>query len=114
MWWCLAPSRPISDFYRYPCIGPPADYAIVLLRAWAKKEYVDPKRIGIWGWVSLVFLKLLFVSNRDASWVPLSPMIAMAIGFSLSFTDDRDADFDCAVVRRLHELESRRGQCRNP
>ena len=46
---------PIFDFYRYPCIGPPADYAIVLLRAWAKKEYVDPKRIGIWGWVSLVF-----------------------------------------------------------
>ena len=57
-------SRPSSYFYRYPCIKTPADYAIVLLRAWAKKEYVDPKRIGIWGWVSLVFLKLLFVSNR--------------------------------------------------
>ena len=27
---------------------------LFLLRAWAKKEYVDPKRIGIWGWVSLV------------------------------------------------------------
>ncbi len=28
-------------------------------KVWAKKEYVDSKRIGIWGWVSVRFLPLL-------------------------------------------------------
>ena len=54
MWLGLAPPRPIPDFFRF-ITSPLADYAFVLLRAWAKKGYVDPKRIGIWGWVSLVF-----------------------------------------------------------
>ena len=31
---------------------------LITSRAWAKKPYVDAKRIGIWGWVSLTFLCL--------------------------------------------------------
>lgn len=27
----------------------------LICRFWAKKPYVDPKRIGIWGWVSVFF-----------------------------------------------------------
>lgn len=32
-------------------------------RAWAAKKYVDPKRIGIWGWVSRY--RLLFTHTDD-------------------------------------------------
>jgi len=32
-------------------------------RAWAAKKYVDPKRIGIWGWVSRY--RLLFTDTDD-------------------------------------------------
>lgn len=37
-------------------------------RFWAKKPYVDPKRIGIWGWVSVFFNYLYLVSISNWMW----------------------------------------------
>lgn len=39
----------------------------LIRRFWAKKPYVDPKRIGIWGWVSVFFnyLHPVSISNWD-------------------------------------------------
>lgn len=28
---------------------------LFIYRVWAKKPYVDPKRIGIWGWVRVFY-----------------------------------------------------------
>jgi hypothetical protein len=33
----------------------PMSDADVARRIWAAKDYVDPKRVGIWGWVSAVY-----------------------------------------------------------
>ena len=38
-------------------------------RIWAAKDYVDPKRIGIWGWVSTSFLSQAYLHlNRSQSY----------------------------------------------
>ena len=46
-------------------------------KVWAKKEYVDSKRIGIWGWVSLpdhdlTLLRYLILRATEDSCLPKS------------------------------------------
>lgn len=41
------------------------------LRLWASKDYVDPKRIGIWGWVSVdgsLLFTMLFLITLSVLW----------------------------------------------
>ena len=56
-----------------------------VVRIWAGKHYVDKTRIGIWGWVSVC-----------------------VVGFLLGRSEAH------LVIWRIHELQSRRGQRRNP
>ncbi len=54
-------------------------------RVWAKKPYVDPKRIGIWGWVRA------FCLSRLGSFLHMF-----------------------LVVWRVHELQGGGGACADP
>ena len=58
---------------------------------WAEKDYVDPKRIGIWGWVRRLVPPLLF------GFCSFSELIATH-----------------AVLWRFHERKGGRGRCGHP